>query len=261
MFGTPAEAYDLHVGRYGRRLATALTDFSGIDPGASALDVGCGPGALTVVLAERLGAEKVRAVDPSERFVKACRARRPGVEVVVARAEALPFADGAVDAAFSQLVVNFMSNPEEGVLEMARVVRPGGIVASCVWDYAGEMTLLRAFWDAALETALDHAAVADEGMVMRWCAEGDLPRLWSAAGLHDIRASALVVNATYADFSDLWSPFPTGVGPSGAYCQSLDKRGLAALRDRYRDRLGVGNGPFELSARAWAVVGMVGDAI
>ena len=180
-------------------------------------------------------------MDPSERFVKACRARRPGVEVVVARAEALPFADGAVDAAFSQLVVNFM--------------------ASCVWDYAGEMTLLRAFWDAALETALDHAAVADEGMVMRWCAEGDLPRLWSAAGLHDIRASALVVNATYADFSDLWSPFPTGVGPSGAYCQSLDKRGLAALRDRYRDRLGVGNGPFELSARAWAVVGMVDDAI
>ena len=34
---------------------------------------------------------------------------------------------------------------------MARVTRPGGVVASCVWDYGDEMTLLRAFWDAACE--------------------------------------------------------------------------------------------------------------
>ena len=39
--------------------------------------------------------------------------------------------------------------------EMARVTRPGGVVAACVWDYAGEMTLLRAFWDAAREVDPD----------------------------------------------------------------------------------------------------------
>lgn len=89
-----AEAYDRHVGRYSRQLASALIDFAGIEPGMSAVDVGCGPGAMTTVLVERLGTAKVRAADPSEPFVEACRARQPGVEVVVADAEALPFPTG-----------------------------------------------------------------------------------------------------------------------------------------------------------------------
>jgi len=93
----------------------------------------------------------VGATDPSEPFVEACRARLPGIDVVVGAAEALPLGDGTFDATLSQLVVNFMSDAEAGVREMGRVTRPGGVVASCVWDYAGEMTLLRAFWDAARE--------------------------------------------------------------------------------------------------------------
>lgn len=259
MFRASADAYDRHVGRYSSRLASALIDFAGIKPGMSAVDVGCGPGALTAVLVERLGATKVRAADPSEQFVEACRRRLPGVEVVVARAEAMPFADGTADAALAQLVVNFLDDPEMGVREMARVTRPGGIVAACVWDYAGEMTLLRAFWDAARDIDPDGAALADEGFVMRWCADGDLPRLWDAAGLREVRADPLVVSASYVDFDDLWSPFPAGIAPSGAFCKSLDAELRAALRDRYRDHLGVGDGPFELTARAWAVAGIVDE--
>jgi ubiquinone/menaquinone biosynthesis C-methylase UbiE len=99
-----------------------------------ALDVGCGPGALTAVLVERLGAASVSAADPSAPFVDACRARLPGVDVVEAAAEALPFADDAFDATVSQLVINFMRDGEAGVREMARVTRPGGVVASCVRD-------------------------------------------------------------------------------------------------------------------------------
>lgn len=111
------------------------------------------------MLAERLGPASVSAADPSEPFAQTCRARVPGVEVVVAGAEALPFADGSFDAVLSQLVVNLLSDPEAGVREMARVSRSGGVVASCVWDYAGEMTLLRAFWDAARKVAPEGAAV------------------------------------------------------------------------------------------------------
>ena len=176
----------------------------------------------------------------------------------MATAAALPFADHAFDATLSQLVVNFMGDPREGVREMARVVRPGGVVASCVWDYAGEMTLLRAFWDAAREVDRERAAAADEGVVMRWCAEGELADLWRDAGLRDVRFDELVVRAGYADFEDLWSPLPSGVAPSGAFCKSLDGEGRAALHDAYRSRLGVGEGPFELTARAWAVAGVVG---
>jgi SAM-dependent methyltransferase len=256
-FRASADAYDRHVGRYGAQLASALIGFAGVEPGMRALDVGCGPGALTAALAGRLGAASVGAADPSEPFVDACRARLPGVEVVVAAAEALPFAAGTFDAALSQLVVNFMRDAEAGVREMARVTRRGGVVASCVWDYAGQMTLLRAFWDAAREVDPERAAAADEGVVMPWCADGELAELWRAAGLGEVRAAALVVRATYADFADLWAPLPTGVAPSGAFCASLDEDRRAALRDAYRRRLGVGDGPFELTARAWAVAGIV----
>jgi SAM-dependent methyltransferase len=259
-FRASADAYDRLVGRYGTRLASALIDFAGVEPGMRALDVGCGPGALTAALAGRLGTAGVAAADPSEPFVEACRERLPEVEVVVAGAEALPFADGMFDAALSQLVVNFMHDAEAGVREMERVTSPGGIVASCVWDYAGEMTLLRAFWDAAREVDPERAATADEGVVMRWCAEGELAELWRAAGLRDVRFGPLVVSAAYSDFEDLWYPLPTGVAPSGAFCKSLDEDRRADLHDAYRRRLGVGDGPFELTARAWAVAGTVSRA-
>jgi ubiquinone/menaquinone biosynthesis C-methylase UbiE len=96
-FRASADAYDRHVGRYRTQLASALIGFAGIDPGMRALAVGCGPGALPAVLAGRLGTARVRAADPSEPFVEACRARLPGVDVVVGAAEALPFADGTFD--------------------------------------------------------------------------------------------------------------------------------------------------------------------
>jgi SAM-dependent methyltransferase len=255
-FRAAAETYDRHVGRYAPALGSALIEFAGIEPGMRALDVGCGPGALTAQLAQRLGAANVCAAEPSEAFAEACR-QRVGVEVVSAPAEALPFDDDAFDAALSQLVVNFMSDAEAGVGELARVTRPGGLVASCVWDYAGEMTLLRAFWDAAREVDPARGAAADEGVVMRWCGEGELGELWQAAGLSDVRTGELVVSAAYADFDDLWAPLPTGIAPSGAFCKSLDGDGQAELREAYRRRLGVGDGPFELTARAWAAVGAV----
>jgi ubiquinone/menaquinone biosynthesis C-methylase UbiE len=259
-FRASADAYDRHVGRYGAQLAAALIDFAGIERGMRALDVGCGPGALTTALAGRLGPTNVSAADPSEPFAAACRQRLPGVKVKVAPAEALPFPAAAFDAALSQLVVNFMEDPEQGVREMARVTRPGGVVASCVWDYSGEMTMLRAFWDAARDVDRQRAAIADEGVVMPWCGDGELTKLWRAAGLEQVRFAPLVVRASYADFEDLWAPFPAGVAPSGAFCKSLDDEHRAALHDAYRRRLGIGEGPFELTARAWAAAGTVGPA-
>ncbi|HEV7527360.1 MAG TPA: methyltransferase domain-containing protein [Solirubrobacteraceae bacterium] len=256
-FRASADAYDRHVGRYGEELARALIDFAGVDPTMQALDVGCGPGALTDALVKRLGTASVRAIDPSEPFVQACRARLPGVVVVVASAERLPFADGVFDLALSQLAVNFMPDAEAAVREMARVTRPGGVVGACVWDYAGEMTLLRSFWEAAREIDPERAALVDEGVVMRWCADGELAQLWRQAGLSDVRFGPLVVSATYDSFDDLWSPLPTGIAPSGAFCASLEPDRRDALRDAYRRRLGVGDDAFELTARAWAVAGSV----
>jgi SAM-dependent methyltransferase len=253
-FRASADLYDRLVGRYSPQLASALTDFAAIRPGMRALDVGCGPGALTAVLVERLGTENVSAVDPSEPFVEACRARLPGVEVLLGSGEELPFAAGSFDAVLSSLVVNFMDDAEAGVGEMARVARAGAIVAACVWDYPGEMTLLRAFWDAAHEVEPERAATADEG-VMRWCGEGELAELWRSVGLSDVNFGSLVVSARYSDFDDLWTPFLAGVAPSGAFIKSLDEGQRAAMYEALRRRLGVGDDPFDLTARAWAVSG------
>ena len=255
-FDVAAEAYDRHIGRYGAALGRQLIAAARVGPGMDALDVGCGPGPLTAQLVALLGAAHVSAVDPSPSFAAACRARHPGVTVRLAAAEALPFDDATFDAALAQLVVNFMTDPVKGVGEMARVTRPGGVVAAAVWDYAGGMTLLRTFWDTV--TALDpDAADRDEALRMRFAAPDELAGLWATVGLRDVRTQAADVTASYTGFEDLWSPFAAGVGPAGAHAAALDADRRATLAEAFRARLGVADAPFELAARAWVVTGRV----
>lgn len=256
-FEKPAEAYDRFVGRYGRELAHSLIERVGVRPDWSVLDVGCGPGPLTAVLAEALGPSKVAAVDPSEPFARACSERVPGADVRVASAADLPFEGGSFDATLSQLVVNFLPDPAAGLREMRRVTRPGGLIAASVWDYAGEMTMLRAFWDAAVEVDPEHAEPLDEGRRMPYCRPDDLAELWTEAGLLGVGTDAIVVHAGYESFSDLWAPFTSGVGPAGAYCASLPESEREVLKASYHRRLGSPERGFELSARAWLASGRV----
>lgn len=256
MFAVPADAYDRWVGRYGPALARELVRFAGVTAGERALDVGCGPGALTATLTALLGADHVAAADPSEPFVAACRQRNPGVLVELAPAEALPFADHEFDHVLSQLVVNFLTDAPAGLAEMRRVARPGGVITACTWDYAEGMTLIRTFFDAAI--TLDPAALErDEGRHMRYCQPAELRDLWVAGGLRDVEVQPLTVRAAYESFDDLWSPLEFGVGPAGAYLLSLEPAGRVALHEELHRRLGVGDAPFELTARAWAATGRV----
>ena len=249
-FERGTDAYGLGVGRYSTALAAALCDAAGVRDGDSALDVGCGPGGLLAELARRLGPERVAGAEPSAPFLEAARARVPGADLRQASAEELPFVDGSFDVVLSQLVVNFMSDAERGVGELRRVSRR--TVASCVWDYAQGMTMLRAFWDAALELDPD---APDEARTMRNCSPAELRALWEGAGLRDVATGELVVSAGYDDFADYWSPFPTGLAPSGAYCSSLDDERREALREACFRRLGSPEGPFRLDAKAWFVTG------
>ena len=246
-FTTAAGNYDRHIGRYGPRLAPELIAAARIEPGDHVLDVGCGPGALTAALLAH-GA-RVTAIDPSDPFATACAERNPDADVHVATAEALPFADASFDAALAQLVMNFMSDAEAGVREMARVTKPGGTVAAAVWDYADGMTILRRFWDAAKTIDPD---AGDESQ-MRHCTPDSLGALWS--DLSDVRVGETIVRASYDGFEDLWAPLESGVAPSGAFTVGLDPEPRAELKRELRARLDVGDEPFELTARAWLVTG------
>jgi SAM-dependent methyltransferase len=248
-FSVPAESYDRFMGRYSVLLAPTFADFAGVAAGQRVLDVGCGPGALTGELVGRLGAGAVAAVDPSEPFVAAIAARYPGVVVERAAAEQVPFADGEFDAALAQLVVHFMADPVAGLTELARVTRPRGVVAACVWDHLGGRTPIGAFWAAARE--LD-PEVVDESQ-LPGARPGHLTELFRAAGLAEVEETVLSVELEHPSFEDWWEPLLLGVGPAGAYAASLEPHRMAALRDRCRVLLGTP--PLIVTAQAWAARG------
>lgn len=248
-FTVPADAYDRYMGRYSVLLSPQLADLAGVSAGQRVLDVGCGPGALTAELVDRVGPAGVSAIDPSEPFVAAARERHPRVDLHLASAERLPFPDGAFDAALAQLVVHFMSDPGAGVAEMRRVTRRDGVVAACVWDHAGGQGPLSAFWEVA--TGLD-PDVEDESRLMG-AREGDLTELFESVGLRGVEETALSVGLEHPSFEEWWEPFTFGVGPAGVYVAGLGAEHQARLREQCREALP--EAPFVLAARAWTARG------
>lgn len=248
-FGVPGAAYDAFMGRYSLPLSAPFADLAGVAPGARVLDVGCGPGALTGELVSRLGAEHVSACDPSPPFVAACSSRHPGVEVLQGSAEQLPFTDASFDIVMSQLVLHFVSDPTRAAAEMTRVVRPGGTIAACVWDFGHGMAMLREFWGAAL--SLNPQAPA-ESAVLRFGQAGELSDWLTEAGLHEVTESTIAVSTTYSGFDELWTGFLAGIGPAGSYCVALPEDEREALRQALDERMGRRREPFTLDAVARA---------
>ena len=235
------------MGRYAEPLADVFMAFAGVGTGDKVLDVGCGSGALTARL-RSVGAE-VSAIDPSPPFVDAVRKRLPDVDVRQGTAEELPYDNATFDAALAQLVVHFMTDPEVGIRQMARVTRRDGVIAACVWD--GPTGVLAPFWDAA--HVID-PEVRDEAL-LSGARKGHLTELFEAAGLRDVEEDSLVVDVVHPTFEEWWEPYTYGVGPAGDYVQRLDDGARARIKSVARERLG--NGPFTVTGAAWAARGMV----
>lgn len=246
-FLVPAEAYDRFMGRFSEPLAPVFADACGVRAPERALDVGCGPGALTAELVRRLGAGAVTAVDPSPPFVAAATERFPAVDVRTAAAEDLPFADDTFDVTLAQLVVHFMADPVRGLAEMGRVTRPGGTVGACVWDFGEGGSPLSVFWRAARE--VDPAAPDEAGRPGTHA--GQLAGLAQRAGLAAVEPGTVSVAVDFATFEAWWEPFGLGVGPVGAYVGGLGPDTLAALQARAAQLLPPA--PFAITASAWSV--------
>lgn len=250
-FSVSALAYDRFMGRYSSPLAPLLADLAGVRPGQRVLDVGCGPGALTAELVARVGPGRVAAVDPSPPFVAAVQERHPGVEVHLAGAEQLPFADASFDVALAELVVHFMSDPVAGLAEMGRVTRSGGTVAACVWDFESGGSPLSLFWQAAQD--LDRDAPGEDALP--GTGRGQLGELLRRAGLVEVEECTLTVAVPHPSFEAWWEPYTLGVGPAGDYVYKLDGEQLTRLVQRCRQLLP--EAPFTMTGRAWAARGRV----
>ncbi|MER7460989.1 class I SAM-dependent methyltransferase [Micromonospora sp. NPDC126480] len=250
-------AYEAYVGRWSRRVAEEFLRWLDAPPGGRWLDVGCGTGALTSTVLAMADPAQVTGIDRSEGFVAHARATvtdgRTAFQVGDARS--LPVPDGDADVVVSGLALNFVPEPERAVDEFARVLRPGGLAAAYVWDYADGMAMMRHFWDAAI--ALDPAAAeADEGPRFPVCRRDRLGAVWTDAGFADVSVRGIEVPTVFGDFDDYWRPFLGGQGAAPTYVATLTGEHRDALRDLLRERLPVEpDGSIRLTARAWAVRG------
>lgn len=250
-------AYEPYVGRWSRLVAREFLSWLSVPAGSRWLDLGCGTGALSQTVLAVASPAEVRGVDPSEGYVAYAReqAKDPRATFEVAEAQKLPFDPSTFDAAVAGLVLNFLPDPSRGVAEMARVTRPGGVVAAYVWDYAGEMQLMRHFWDAAVVLDPD-ARRLDEGVRFPLCHPEPLEGLFTGAGLTKVEVRATDVPTVFKDFDDYWTPFLGGQAPAPGYAMSLSEERRSALRERIRATLPIApDGSIHLTARAWAVRG------
>lgn len=251
------DAYETYVGRWSRLVAREFLQWLAVEPGRRWLDVGCGTGALTETILDVAAPAGVKAVDPSEGYLRHARHQvgDPRAAFDVGDALSLPAADETFDAVVSGLVLNFVPDAAGAVAEMARTTARGGVVGAYVWDYGAAMQFMRYFWDAAV--ALDPAAHdLDEGARFPLCKPEALRRLFMEGALIDVDVTAIDVPTPFGDFDDYWVPFLSGQGPAPGYAMALSEDARVALRERLRSNLPIGDdGTVSLTARAWAVCG------
>ena len=254
---TAGNAYEPFIGRWSRQVADVFLAWLPSPSSATWLDLGCGTGALTEAILEAAAPRRILGIDQSPAYLAYARRRVMDrrLAFAVADVRALPVATGSADVAVSGLVLNFVPTPERALTEWRRVVRPGGVVAAYLWDYAGRMELLRRFWDAVV--ALDPGAASlDEGKRFPLCTPEALASLWRAADLAAVTTRAIDVPARFTDFDDLWTPFLGGQGPAPGYVATLAEGDRTALREELRRRVPVAaDGSIALTVRAWAVKG------
>ncbi len=178
--------------------------------GLDLLDVGCGPGTLTVDLARRVAPGRVVGLDRSSEVVDEARRQAEGarvaVELMPGDVYALDFPDARFDVVHAHQVLQHLTDPVAALREMRRVTRPGGLVAVRDSDYASFAWAPR---DAALERWLEvYRAVA-----RRNGAEPDAGRFlkgWAqVAGFERIEATSstwcFATPETTAWWGDLWA--------------------------------------------------------
>lgn len=248
-------AYERYMGRWSQLAGDKFLEWLNPRPGLRWLDVGCGNGAFTEMLVERCAPLSVQGIDPSEGQLAYARTR-PASRLAQFRqgdTMALPFPEDTFDAAVMPLVIFFVPDPPKGISEMARVVRPGGIVAAYAWDLPGGGFPYQPLHDEmrALDVAVPLPPSPDASRI------DAMEGLWRSAGLQAVETREVNVQRTFANFDDYWTTIRGG--PSvGRALAAMPSENLTKLQQRMCARLPLDStGRITCSARANAVKGRV----
>jgi SAM-dependent methyltransferase len=250
-------AYEAWLGRWTRKLAEPFLDFAQFPDSGDLLDVGCGTGALTFVMAQRWPGRRVVGVDLAAPFIDYARSRSSANEpqFEVGDACALPYTGGRFAGVAAQFVLMFIPRPELALNEMVRVARPGGTLVAALWDLRGGLVFERILWDTAVAIDPGARAVRDWRFNAPTVLPDGLPRLFRHAGLEDIERASLTVRTDFADFEDYWQPLQGGQGPVGQYFRKLTPELKTRIKDAVHDAYcsGAADGERSFTATAWAV--------
>ena len=251
--------YELYVGRWSRIVARKFLAWLSVSAGRSWADVGCGTGVLVESILAHCVPSAVIGIDQSEGFISEARRQITDARARfdVGDAKDLPMDKATCDVTVSGLVLNFVADHSAMAREMVRVTKPGGKVATYVWDYAGGMEMMRHFWDAAIAVTPQDARL-DQGNRFPICQPDPLKALFQDLGLKEIVVRPIDIPTVFQNFEDYWSPFLRKQGSAPTYLASVNEETQGRIRELLQARLVPReDGVIALRARVWAVQGIV----
>ncbi len=246
-----ADAYERYMGRWSSAIGEKFLAWLVPPEDARWLDIGCGTGAFSKLIAQHCAPQSLSGIDPSPQQIAFAQARLPQADLRVADSMALPFGDGEFDVVASALVLHFIPDRSRAFAEMKRVARPSGIVAAYTWersateDFAPYARMLHGF--AAIGVEATRSPTVPEAQLdgMRASAE--------AAGLSDIETTQIEAAQSFRSFDEYWEVQTLTVSPLGKAAAKLDDTQRSRLRETMRVLVPIASdGTITYSARAVA---------
>jgi SAM-dependent methyltransferase len=253
------DGYEAQMGRWSRKLAGPFLDFAGLQDAGRILDAGCGTGALSAELLRRTSRAEITGIDFSKDYASYAAASLGSgrARFEVGDITALEYRDASFDQVYSLLVLHFVPDTHRALSELLRVAKPGGRIATAVWDPCGGLGSNRMFLDTAAMIDPSAEALRRRNFTRPLVRPGELEAAWAAAGLEDMQASEVFTRTDFAGVDDYWQPFDGEDGPIPAYLRTFTRE----VRDKIKSAVcraylaGEPDGPRSFVAVAFAVSG------